>query len=147
MNNIVVPIDFSGQTEAVLQVAQTLGAALDSKIWLIHIAAPEPDFVGYDSGPDVVRKQVAKELRKEHAKVQELGEGLRSAGLTVTALAIQGPTVDTIVAEASKLEADLIILGSHGHGALYRTLMGSVSEGVLRHASCPVLIVPPDREN
>ena len=72
MNNIVVPVDFSEQTEDALQLARNFGRALDAKIWLLHIAAPEPDFVGYDAGPDTVRKQVAKELREEHAKVQEL---------------------------------------------------------------------------
>jgi nucleotide-binding universal stress UspA family protein len=147
MKSIVVPVDFSDQTEAVMQVARRLGEAFDAQIWLLHIAAPDPDFVGYGTGPDVVREQVAKGLREEHSKVQELGDELRVQGLTATALAIQGPTVDTILAEASKLEADLIIMGSHGHGAVYRTLMGSVSEGVLHRATCPVLIVPPDRDS
>ena len=147
MNNIVVPVDFSEQTESVLQIVTSVAKPLGAHIWLLHIAAPDPDFVGYGTGPDVVREQVAKGLREEHAKVQELGERLRGEGLEVTALAIQGPTVDTIIAEANKLQADLIILGSHGHGALFRTLMGSVSEGVLHRAPCPVLIVPPERED
>jgi nucleotide-binding universal stress UspA family protein len=48
-----------------------------------------------------------------------------------------------ILAEIHKLQADLVIMGSHGRGAIYRTLLGSTSEGVLHRSSCPVLIVPP----
>jgi nucleotide-binding universal stress UspA family protein len=50
--------------------------------------------------------------------------------------------VEKILAQMEKLDADLVIMGSHGHGAIYRTLLGSVSEGVLHDAACPVLIVP-----
>ncbi|MEW5940915.1 MAG: universal stress protein [Chloroflexota bacterium] len=71
---------------------------------------------------------------------------MRKAGLDATALVVQGATVETILNEASKLEADMIVVGSHGHGALYQLLVGSVCEGVLRKAACPVLVVPT-REN
>ncbi|MBW2274656.1 MAG: universal stress protein, partial [Deltaproteobacteria bacterium] len=47
-----------------------------------------------------------------------------------------------ILAEAKRLAADMIVMGSHGHGALYRALLGSVSEGVLHKATCPLTIVP-----
>ena len=50
--------------------------------------------------------------------------------------------METILEEAAKLNADLIILGSHGHGGLLRALLGSVCEGVLRKSILPVLIVP-----
>ncbi len=143
MKHIVVPVDFSEQTPAVLALAGQLASVFDAHVWLLHVAAPEPEFVGYGPGPDCVRDQVAKGLREEHRQVQELGGELERQGLRVTALAIQGPTVEKILAEVGKLEADLVILGSHGHGALYRTLLGSVSEGVLHGSSCPVLIVPP----
>jgi len=46
------------------------------------------------------------------------------------------------VREADRLNADLIVLGSHGHGAIHRALLGSVSEHVLHHARRPLLILP-----
>ena len=67
---------------------------------------------------------------------------LEQSGIDVTPLLIQGATVATIIEESSKLKADMIVIGSHGHGALYKTLVGSVSEGIIRKAACPVLIVP-----
>jgi nucleotide-binding universal stress UspA family protein len=112
----------------------------------MHVAAPDPAFVGWDPGPDVVRHQRATDLRDEHRQVQEFAEKLRARGIDTQALLIQGSTVETILERAEKLDADLIVLGSHGHGALYRALLGSISEGVVRKSACPVLIVPAGRE-
>ena len=61
----------------------------------------------------------------------------RARGIDCTALLIQGSTPETLVREAARLHADLIMLGSHGHGAIHRALLGSVSEGVLHHARLP----------
>ena len=108
---------------------------------------PEPDFVGYEAGPQTVRDQVASELRDECRRAQQLAEKLRRSGLDVTALCPQGATVKTILREAEKLDVDLIVMGSHGHGAVYRTLLGSVSKGVLHKATCPVVIVPAEQES
>ena len=51
-----------------------------------------------------------------------------------------------ILEEAERLEAEVIIMGSHGHGALYDLIVGSVTEGVLRKAKCPVLVLPSKRD-
>jgi nucleotide-binding universal stress UspA family protein len=148
MKNVLVPIDFSDQTDAVVAVANEMARALGAHLWLLHVAPPDPDFVGYGPGPSTVRDQVAKELHEEHRQIQAIAEGLREQGLEVTALAIQGATVECIVGEIEKLEIDLVVLGSHGRGAVFRMLLGSVSEGVLRRAGCPVLIVPAkDRDS
>ena len=145
MKNLLVAIDFSDQSPGVLSIAKELGKSLGARIWLVHIAEPDPEFVGYDAGPDVVRHQVAKRMQKDHKGLQEIAGEMRDLGFDVTALSIQGPTVDTILSEAKKLDIDMIVMGSHGHGAVYRVLLGSVSEGVLRRAHVPVLIVPASR--
>ncbi|HYD49497.1 MAG TPA: universal stress protein [Terriglobales bacterium] len=142
MKTILVPIDFSDVTNAVLDHAILLAQKFASRIDVVHVAAPEPTFVGYEPGPQVVRYQVATELREEHRLVQNLAQKLRDQGLDAHGLMLQGSTVECIVERAKKIAADLIILGSHGHGAIHRVLLGSVSEGVVRHATCPVLIVP-----
>jgi nucleotide-binding universal stress UspA family protein len=140
--NILVSVDFSEATPRILQAAAKLTRALSGKLWLLHVAEPEPDFVGYEAGPDVVRDQVAREFRDEHRKLQEYADSMRDEGLPVTALMIQGPVVDTVIAEAERLEADMLVVGSHGYGAVYDLLVGSVSRGILKHAEIPVLVVP-----
>ena len=140
--NILVSVDFSEATPRILQAAASLTRALSGKLWLLHVGEPEPDFVGYEAGPDVVRDQVAREFRDEHRKLQEYADRMRDEGLPVTALMIQGPVVDTVIAEAERLEADMLVVGSHGYGAVYDLLVGSVSRGILKHAEIPVLVVP-----
>ena len=142
---LLVAVDFSKTTELVLRVARRLAASLDASVWLVHAAEPEPDFVGYDAGPDVVRDQVAKELRDEHKKLQALADDLREAGVDVTAMLVQGPTVETLLKEADRQGADLIVVGSHGRGMVGEMLMGSVSKGLIRAGQCPVTVVPAIR--
>ena len=142
MENIVTAIDFSEITEKVIERAAEIARCFASKLWLIHIAAPEPDFVGYGTGPQSKRDWRAKTLREEHRYIQEKARELSQSGIKVTTLLLQGETVETILREAAKLNAEMIVVGSHGHGALYKALVGSVSEGIIRQASCPVLIVP-----
>lgn len=142
MERLLVPVDFSEVTPSVVQHAASLAAAFAAELVLIHVAAPDPDFVGLDVGPETVRKARAEEIRGEHRELQALADDLRGRGLAARALLIQGPTVGKILGEARKLEADVIVMGSHGRGALHRALLGSVSEGVVRAASCPVLVVP-----
>jgi len=144
---ILVGIDFSETTDAVVAEAATLASALGSELVLVHVAAPDPDFVGYEPGPDSVRKQRASELREEHGAIQEKAEMLRRRGLTAKALLVQGPTVEKLLEEAADHAADRIVIGSHGHGAIHRVLLGSVSEGIVRGARCPVVVVPsPGRD-
>ncbi|MBW2400560.1 MAG: universal stress protein [Deltaproteobacteria bacterium] len=142
MQNIIVPIDFSPISEVVLDIAKILAQCFSARLWLIHVASPDPDFVGYDAGPQSVRDQLAEHLREEHQRLQATAAELREAGIETTALLIQGATAEKILAEADHHAADLIVMGSHGHGAMHRALMGSVSERVLRKAACPVTIIP-----
>jgi len=142
MQNIIVPIDFSPIAGPVVDLAGTLAECMPAHIWLIHVASPDPDFVGYDAGPQSVRDQVADHLREEHQQLQAIAAEMRKAGIETTALLAQGPTAEKILAEAESHEADLIVMGSHGRGAMVRALLGSVSEQVLRKAHCPVIVVP-----
>ena len=98
--------------------------------------------MGFEAGPQSVRDARANELRNEHRAFQQQAKEICGKGVDAEAYLIQGPTVDTILEQADHLQADLLVLGSHGHGALYRALLGSVCEGVLRRTNIPVLIVP-----
>ncbi len=144
MKRILVALDFSGITAAVLESTATLAAAFGARVWLLHVAPPEPDFIGFQAGPASVRDQVAHELRDEHRELAALAETLNAHGLETTPLLVAGAAVGKIVEHARRLDADLIVIGSHGHGALYRAVLGSVSEGVVRRSKCPVLVVPHD---
>jgi len=143
--NVLVAVDLSPASEQVIAAAERVARALGAELYVLHVAEPEPDFVGYDAGPPIVRDQVAEQHRREHRAVQALAERLRTAGIDATALLIRGPTVDTTLREAERLGAELIIVGSHGRSALYDVLVGSTSAGILRKSPVPVLVVPMRR--
>ena len=140
--NVIVALDFSEVTRDVLEVVGRISATGSMKLYLVHVAEPDPDFVGWQAGPDVVRKQVAEEFRREHRQLDEMAKNLRQAGRAATALLVQGPIVETILDQASDLEAGLIVVGSHGHGAAYDLVVGSISSGIIRKSTVPVLVVP-----
>lgn len=140
--NVLVAVDLSPAADKVIAAAERVALAIGAEVFVLHVAKPEPDFVGYDAGPNVVRQQVADEYRREHRAVQDLAERLRAAGVRATALLIQGPTAATTLREAVRLNVELIVVGSHGHGAVYDVLVGSYSAAILRQSPVPVLVVP-----
>ena len=144
MKNILVTIDFSENEHLLIDQAFQLAEQFDSKIWLIHIAAPDPFFVGYEVGPQYIRDFRASELRKEHKLLQEHTDALKKKGVDAEGLLIQGATVEMIMEEAEKLNVDLITVGHHEHSFLYQAFVGSVSGKIIKKSKIPVLIVPFD---
>lgn len=142
MKTLVALVDFSDVTEAVVETTGTLASALDAEVFILHVAPPDPDFVGYKVGPQTVRDGVAHDLKSAHKQLGDLEGLLNSGGVKTTSLLIQGPTVEKALQVADRLRAGMIVIGSHGHGALHNALLGSVAEGVVRKATCPVLVVP-----
>lgn len=142
MKTILVPVDFSDVTTRVLETARAMSRAFGAKLVLLHVSEPEPDFIGFEPGPIAVRTAVARDFKKEHQRLEELSAGVAVDGFQVLALHEQGPLVDKILDEAAKQQADAIVMGSHGHGALFEFLVGSVTSGVLRAAKVPVIVVP-----
>ncbi len=142
MKHILVCVDFSDATDAVAEQGIVMARAQGAEVRLLHVAAPEPDFVGYEAGPPTVRDDVAKGLRDEHRSLAAVAERFSAAGVVVKPLMVQGPTVQTILDHARRFDAGLVVVGSHGHGALFQLLAGSVTEGVLRRSRAPVLVVP-----
>ena len=144
---ILVAIDFSDSTVTLIDNAKRIAKSSDSNIWLLHVAAPEPEFVGFGVGPQTERDTVAKGLHTEHKILQQHANALRKEGVDCTALLVQGATVDTILHEAEKLSAGMIILGTHGKSAVTKFFVGSTSEGILHRTSIPVLIIPTHKRS
>jgi len=144
MKNILVPIDFDGSEKSLIDKAIEIAHSFRSKVWLLHVAAPDPDFVGNDVGPQSVRDIRAETLREEHRALQEYADSMRAQNIDATALLIQGPTIEIILEESKKLNIDLLVASHHDHGLLYRALLGSVSNQLIKKSKIPVLVVPVD---
>ncbi|WP_178987306.1 universal stress protein [Winogradskyella schleiferi] len=144
MKNILVTIDLKGNEQLLIDQASKLAEKFEAKVWIIHIAAPDPDFVGYSVGPQYIRDNLATELRKEHRLLQNYSVQLEKKGIESEGLLVQGPTLEMILEEADKLKIDLIISGYQDHGFFYKALYGSVSNSLIKESNIPVLIVPVD---
>lgn len=118
----------------------------ESKLWIIHVAAPDPDFVGYDVGPSYIRDTRAEELRSEHRQLNEMMELARSYSIDCEALLVQGATIEMLEEEIEKLHIDLIIIGSHEHSFLYELFIGHTSVKLLKRIQIPLMIVPADEK-
>lgn len=142
MKNILVTVDFEEQVELLMDKAFELAQAFDSKIWLMHVAAPDPDFVSYSVGPQYIRDFRAEDLKKEHRQLQAYVNDLQKKGVEAEGLLIQGATTELIINESTKLDVDLIMTGHHDRSFFYNALFGSVSAQIIKKSKIPVLIVP-----
>ena len=97
-------------------------------------------------GAGIYQAEALRELRQQGERaLAAVGELARGAGLEAETEVSEGRPGEVIVGEAERSGADLIMLGSHGQGALEDILLGSVSQYVVHHAHVPVCIVRPPR--
>lgn len=136
MKTIVLPVDFSSSTALLSEKTITLANAFASTVYLIHVVLPNEDCDA--SGV----YEMCDEFDEEFQTMNGLANELREQGVETHALLLEGVAASVILSEARRLNADLIVMGSHGHGAVVGALMGDVSQSVTRDSFCPLLIVP-----
>lgn len=144
MKNILVAVDFSTITSDLIDKAAEMALCHRSKshVYIVHVASPNPDFIGNKIGPANERQSRASELRKEKKELEQLTENLKRLEVEATPLLIQGPTAELLLTEARRLRAKYLIMGTHGYGVALTALLGSTSHMVIRDTPCPVLLVP-----
>lgn len=130
--NILVPMDFSTSARQALRLAEAVATDNVTTIHLCHVLPPPAAAYG-----EVITDLAAGNYKD--AVQKDLNEVEVAPGLKVVRHLVEGDPAKEIVGLAMKLKADLIAIGTHGRTGLYRLLMGSVAEHVLRHAPCPVL--------
>jgi nucleotide-binding universal stress UspA family protein len=142
MKTILVPIDFSRVSREVVAEAVKLARAIDGRIVLQH--AIKPPAIVTDLAPLVgeALKLTAAIERGARQHLRRLQLKLAKSGIEVKTLCEQGFPLPLIVARAKELDARYIVLGSHGHSAFYDLVVGSTAAGVLKRATCPVVVVP-----
>ena len=144
MNSILVPVDFSATNGKVVETAASLGRELHARVILAHICEPQPQFTGYDPGPltigNAVGVAVPADPIADRKRLQIYDPVFE--GLDVLRVCNEGSISEEILSLARDHNVDWIVMGSHGHGALYHLVAGSVTNAVLKGSPCPVVIVP-----
>lgn len=145
MKTILVAIDFSNATPLVLEQAKLQAKSHGARLHLIHVIEPEPSYAAYGFTPNEVpalQEYQGEAKRRATDKLQKLAREA-SVGLPdSTAVVAEGSPLRCIANCVEEQQADLLVLGSHGHGAIASLLLGSVAEGMVRRALVPTLVVP-----
>jgi|HubBroStandDraft_6_1064221.scaffolds.fasta_scaffold1176349_1 nucleotide-binding universal stress UspA family protein len=140
---ILLAIDGSKFSESALQAVMAQAKPNQTDVRILHVIEPIPQYAdGLSWGYGLQSPNVLQEEREQaQALVEKAAGELRDAGFQVETVVEVGDAKAVIVDAAAQWPADLIVLGSHGRKGMERFLMGSVSEGVARHAPCSVQIV------
>ena len=134
---VVLATDLSPTSEAATTAALDLAATLGAR--LLAVSVVDPGTLRVPGGRYLVRVDQVRAERERFAQVL-VARG-RSLGVAVDFLVWEGDPGEAIIDAAQAEGADMIVVGSHGRGTVGRVLIGSVSDHVVRHASCPVLVV------
>lgn len=144
---VLLATDGSADADLALSTAVDITKGTNSELHVVTVGpgSPDPAYAVHESGLrygtyeealEAIRQEAQNVLDEQVRKVEEAGGTVARAHLQM-----QGPKDQAIVRLSEELGAGLIVMGSRGLGGLRRALMGSVSDSVVRHAHCPVLVV------
>ena len=145
IKHILVPMDLTDRSEVALRKAVELGHESDPKITLVNI---HKEFLGKDemdmlrvSVTDMLEKfrKIARESREE---MKATIERLAGEDLEIEYLIREGKPAETIPLIARDLGVDMIIMATDGRDNLRNLVLGTITEKVINHAPCPVLVIP-----
>lgn len=143
IDRVLCAVDFSDISRHALQQAIAIARWYDARLTVLHAFTPPyvPPVVG---SPELIRAALPTAAALQQLR-DRLAEWLSTdaPGVAADVLVEQGTVAWCILACATENAADLIVIGTHGHGGFDRLVLGSVAERVLRKATCPVLTVPP----
>jgi nucleotide-binding universal stress UspA family protein len=140
VQRILFPTDFSHYNDAALNYASTLAAEAGARLFIVHVDELKDLNAAMGEAGYVIAAAVANEgrpeVRRRLERVVPTTKGVKFEHYYLT-----GSPVTELLDFAERASVDLIVMASHGRTGLSRLLMGSIAEGVLRKARCPVLIV------
>ncbi len=139
VENILVPTDFSAASLKAVSFAKDLAQQFGARVSLLYVIEPIvlPDAAALCALPD---EQLAARMRK---RLSELAQGYEVKEFTFDRIIVRkGTPFHEIALAAAATKADMIVIATHGYTGLKHVLLGSTAERVVRHARCPVLVVP-----
>ena len=148
---ILLATDSSEEAELALSTALDLANTTNSQLHVVTVGPwnPDPSYASheaslhwetYEQASEAIRKEAQEILDNQVRKIEEGGGTVQEAHLR------RGRKDEEIIRAAEEIGAGLIIMGSRGLGGVRRALMGSVSDSVIRHAHCPVLVVRKEKD-
>lgn len=142
-HSILVPLDGSAFGEHALPYALSLARRTSARLYLAHVHVPPLSFAKVSDA-----ELRAAELRAaERMYLEGLVQRLEAAWkMPITTMLLDGPIVQALDEYAAMIEAELIVMTTHGRGALSRLWLGQVADSLIRHVTVPVLLVRPHEQ-
>jgi nucleotide-binding universal stress UspA family protein len=141
VNAFIVAVDGSEGSTAAVDEAIALARDLDATLTFVCVRKPASSILGHP----FYDRQLSYHLRRARQTIGEAIERATAAGITADGEIMEGDAADEVVSLADNRHADLIVIGSRGHGALAGALLGSVSRAVVQHADVPILVAKQRR--
>lgn len=143
MKTILVPVDLSPASVPLCAMACDLARRTGAGLLLLHLVQPPAALVSdlYALQASQLESMVATAEQEARARLDRLARHCEKRGVAVQTQLCVGDPATEILARARS--ASFVVMGSHGHGAMYDLLVGSTTHDVLNKAPCPVVIVPP----
>jgi universal stress protein A len=142
MNRILVAIDFSEFTDEVISKAVTLTKALQGRLRVLHVDDSAPYSYTPQKDVPVEPKPQSVNAPLETNQLEALQTRLAKEPLDADYRVMQGPAADNILSAAREFAADIIVIGAHEHGRIFHCLFDDTTESLIRHAPCPIMVVP-----
>jgi nucleotide-binding universal stress UspA family protein len=141
---ILVPTDFSEDSELAFQTALSLAVTYQARIFLLHVISTtvQRSLADYCLDQSIMDRVLNESIVFSNEKLEEaIAKNRQSADIKVIPDVRRGQPHEEILKEASERKIDLIVIASHGKTGLKKYLMGSVTEKVMHEAKCPVLLI------
>lgn len=145
ITKILCPTDFSVPSYKALKIANDMAMHFNAEIILIHILSPVLVYPAAFVTPGVMKTPALDEIDKTDMAKESLSITLKervSNSIKSWSILGEGHPAEEIVRNAEKEKADLIVIGTHGFSGWRHLILGSVTEKVVRLATCPVLTIP-----
>ena len=143
VDNIIVPTDFSDYSDLAFKRALDLAEACQAKIYLTHVVEEAPDIFALDRFDKEGQKKIMKDLEKQSKEFfeKQIAKYPDTQKVDIETKVLRGVPTKEILALQKKIQADMLVIATHGQTAFEEFFWGNTASKIVRHANCSVLVV------
>ena len=143
VDKIIVPTDFSDYSDLAVQRALDLAEACNAKIYLTHVVADAPDIFALDRFDKEGQKKIMKDLEKQSKELfeKQLAKFPQAQNVDIEMTVLRGIPSKEILSLQKKINADMVVISTHGQTAFEEFLWGNTASKIIRYSRCSVLVV------